>query len=286
MSNPPFKTKSEKISYIKSTLNHGFREYQTLEDSLTSSSECLVKFDNAFLVSSSRTNRKTLEDLAQREEDISQYLRNIIDKGDGEKIDFTYSVKDALNKILPPKKITKGDQIWVKYAVCAPVTKAEVIYLQEKLDRRLQTEQARETGICPIREKLYIECFDELMRQVTINCLERGILLKRIKKEFEITISSYQILFESSISYGIRVLILAEEDKEKIRNQIEKVESEIEDLEFQINEIQRLIEEHKEKDFEDRESKRIQHEEFIQEEKKKATAKKDKLREKLAFHNK
>ena len=286
MATPQFKTKQEKLEYIKSTLNHPFREYQTLEDSLTSTSDCLVKFDNAFLVSSSRTNKKTLEDLAQREDDIESYLRNIINKGEGEKIDFTYSVKDALNKILPPKKITKGDQIWVKYPVCAPVTKAEVIYLQEKLDRRLQTQQARETGICPIREKLYIECFDELMRQVTINCLERGILLKRIKKEFEITISSYQNLYESSISYGIRVLILAEEDKEKIKQDIEKVENEIDDLEYEISEIERLIEEHKERDVEEREQKRIEHEEFIAEEKKKAQGKKDKLREKLAFHNK
>ena len=43
-----------------------------------------------------------------------------------------------------------------------PVAKSDVVNLQ--VDRRLQTEQARETGICPIREKLYTECFDELIR--------------------------------------------------------------------------------------------------------------------------
>lgn len=26
--------------------------------------------------------------------------------------------------------------------------------------------QARETGICPVREELYAQCFDELIRQV------------------------------------------------------------------------------------------------------------------------
>ena len=34
--------------------------------------------------------------------------------------------------------------------------------------RRLQARQARETGICPIREELYSQCFDELIRQVTL----------------------------------------------------------------------------------------------------------------------
>lgn len=68
--------------------------------------------------------------------------------------------------------------------------------------------QARETGICPIREQLYNECFDELIRQITINCLERGILLMRIKKEIEMTVNSYQTLYESAIAYGIRTSLI------------------------------------------------------------------------------
>ena len=31
--------------------------------------------------------------------------------------------------------------------------------LQEQLDQKLQQRQARETGICPIREELYAQCF-------------------------------------------------------------------------------------------------------------------------------
>jgi hypothetical protein len=34
-----------------------------------------------------------------------------------------------------------------------------VINLQEQLDNQLQQRQARETGICPIREELYSQCF-------------------------------------------------------------------------------------------------------------------------------
>lgn len=113
-----------------------------------------------------------------------------------------------MNKILPPKKTFQNDQLWVQYVSCTPVTKAEVLNLQEGLDRRLQTMQARETGICPIREQLYNECFDELIRQITINCLERGILLMRIKKEIEMTVNSYQTLYESAIAYGIRTSLI------------------------------------------------------------------------------
>lgn len=53
--------------------------------------------------------------------------------------------------------------------------------------------QARETGICPVREELYAQCFDELIREVTINCAERGLLLLRVRDEMRMTIAAYQV---------------------------------------------------------------------------------------------
>ena len=59
--------------------------------------------------------------------------------------------------------------------------------LWERLDQQLQQRQARETGICPVREELYAQCFDELIRQVTINCAERWLLLLRVRDEMRMT---------------------------------------------------------------------------------------------------
>lgn len=53
--------------------------------------------------------------------------------------------------------------------------------------------QARETGICPVREELYSQCMDELIRQVTINCAERGLLLLRVRDEMRMSIAAYQV---------------------------------------------------------------------------------------------
>ena len=158
-----------------------------------------------------------------------------------------------------------------------------MVDLQENLDRRLQTEQARETGICPIREKLYTECFDELIRQITLNCLERGILLTRIKKELIMTVNSYQSLYESSIAYGIRTLLLAEEEKKKLNDEIGKIESECDDLEREINEIDIQLKEHKETDDKNREAQKLKHLEEIEENRQKGKIIKEKLRDKLTF---
>lgn len=59
-------------------------------------------------------------------------------------------------------------------------------------------KQARETGICPIREELYKQCFDEVIRQVAVNCSERGMLLLNIRNEMHMTIKAYQV--QDSIS--------------------------------------------------------------------------------------
>lgn len=106
-----------------------------------------------------------------------------------------------------------------------PATRLDVINLQEQLDMRLQQLQARETGICPVRRELYTQCFgqkkliiiflynpriDELIRQVTINCGERGLLLLRVRDEIRMTIAGYQILYESSIAFGMRKALQVE----------------------------------------------------------------------------
>ena len=167
-----FKNKEEKLEYIKQDIIQSSKANIQRAQNITLNNS-LVKYDTPFLVSSTAKNKKTLQDLEENDEEANLYLRNII-FSNNKKGNFTenveFKVKDALNKILPPKKITDKEKIWVQYVTCSPVTKAEVINLQDLLDRRLQTEQARETGICPIREQLYNECFDELIRQVTIDC--------------------------------------------------------------------------------------------------------------------
>ena len=280
---PQFQSKSEKLAYLKKVVSENSRLNPNREKNITLINS-LVKYDTPYLISSTSKNKKTLEDLKETEEQSNLYLRKIINKDDDESlINFKYSVKDALNRLLPPKKITDKDQEWVQYVTCNPVAKADVVNLQENLERRLQTEQARETGICPIREKLYQECFDELIRQITLNCLERGILLTRIKKELNMTMNSYQSLYESSIAYGIRTLLLAEEEKKKLNDEIESIEKECENLESEISEIDAKLKEHKENDDKMRKEQKLEHQQAIDEQRAKGKTIKDKLRDKLTF---
>lgn len=121
--------------------------------------------------------------------------------------------EDYLNAILPPREYAESGQLWVQYVAATPATRGDVISLQEELDKKLQERQARETGICPVREELYAQAFDELVRQVTINCAERGFLLVRVRDEIKMSVQAYQTLYESSVAYGMRKALQAEQRK-------------------------------------------------------------------------
>jgi hypothetical protein len=61
---------------------------------------------------------------------------------------------------------TEDGELWVQYVSAVPSTRADAISLGESLDQRLQLRRARDSGICTIREELYAQAFDELIRQV------------------------------------------------------------------------------------------------------------------------
>ncbi len=150
--------------------------------------------------------------------------------------------EDILNQIIPPKEhLLPNGQLWIQTVLSTPATKTEVISLKEELEKRLQQRQARETGICPIRESLYDECFDELIRQITIDCKERGLLLVRVRDEVRQQLKSYKTLYESSIAYGMRKMIDSEQKKSNMNNKIMIMEKECSEYEKMVEELEKKI---------------------------------------------
>lgn len=159
-------------------------------------------------------------------------------------------------------------QLWIQSVSATPATKADVIQLQEMLDQRLQERQSRETGICPIREELYAQCFDELIRQITINCAERGLLLVRVRDEMRMTIQSYQSLYESSNAYGMRIALQSEQKKSEMTNKSKQLESECSDLQRQVDSLEQKIRDIEENDKIQRENDEKAHKEAIESQRK------------------
>jgi dynein light intermediate chain len=131
------------------------------------------------------------------------------------------------------------------------------------LDTRLQQSQARETGICPIRAELYSQCFDEIIRQVTINCTERGLLLLRVRDEINMRDEAYETLYCSSVAFGMRKALQAQEGKELLQERIRQLEEEKALLEAAISDMKVKADQNERRNAELRESEEKKHAEEI-----------------------
>jgi len=116
----------------------------------------------------------------------------------------------------------------------------------------------------PVREELYGQCFDELIRQVTINCAERGLLLLRVRDEIRMTIAAYQTLYESSIAFGMRKALQAEQGKADMEARIKQLEAEKKDLERQVQELKAKAEAIEKREGERRALEEKKHAEEVQ----------------------
>mmetsp|Transcript_6943 Transcript_6943/g.10157 ORF Transcript_6943/g.10157 Transcript_6943/m.10157 type:complete len:240 (+) Transcript_6943:30-749(+) len=189
---------------------------------MTFASVSLVKYNNPQLVSESKQSKSKTSSKKQ--------LPPVINKSN------INQTEDILNSILPPQDWEENNQLWVQYVSTTPATRLDVINLQERLDQLLVQRKAKETGLCPVREELYAQCFDELIRQVTVNCSERGLLLLRVRDEIRMTTRAYRTLYESSVAFGMRKALQAEQGKAELIERVKQLEKENKSLERKVKE--------------------------------------------------
>lgn len=116
-----------------------------------------------------------------------------------------------LNAMLPPRQWIEDNGVWMQYVSKEPASRNDVLTLQEQLEAKIKERKARDTGICPVRDELYSQSFDELIRQISLDGPERGLLLMRIRDEIRMTIDAYKTLYASSVNFGVKKQLKAEE---------------------------------------------------------------------------
>ena len=83
---------------------------------------------------------------------------------------------------------------------------------------------------------------DELIRQVTINSPERGLLMLRVRDEIRMTIDAYKTLYQSSVTFGVRKQLQAEQGMADMEAQISGLTESKQDLENQVLELRNKVE--------------------------------------------
>lgn len=111
----------------------------------------------------------------------------------------------------------------------------DALTLTNKLNHDLQEKHARLDGICPVRRELFSNCFDDLIRRVTHDSTERGLMLQRIRDESRLTIDAYRCVFEGSVDAVTNTAWESDDSIVSMREYIKTVESEVEDLQNQVD---------------------------------------------------
>ena len=200
-------------------------------------SQSLVKYDNPVLLADAKKAKAAKQARKQKAGDKAATAAGLASTSGASAPPAVPQTDDILNSIMPPREFEEDGQKWVQFVSAVPATRLDVINLQEQLDIRLQQRQARETGICPVREELYAQSFDEIIRQVTVNCAERGLLLLRVRDEIRMTLAAYRTLYESSVAFGMRKALQAEQTKVDMNATIRNLERDRDELEHQVQEL-------------------------------------------------
>ena len=161
----------------------------------------------------------------------------------GTKKRTTIPTADILQSVIPAREWEENGQKWVQLPSSSPATRLDAINLQEQLDSQLKGRRARDSGVCPVRQELYAQGFDELIREVTVESPERGVLMLRVRDDLKQTIDAYRTMFESSISFGTRKSLQADQGKAELVDRISELNSRVEALEQENQELQSHCEE-------------------------------------------
>lgn len=118
--------------------------------------DTLVKYNNPVLVTEKgvKADAGQIKGPAAPKSPGSASVPNVV-------VEARCESEELLNTILPPKFWAEDGHLWTQTVSSTPATRQDVINLQELLDAKLEQCQARETGICPVRRELYMQCFGE-----------------------------------------------------------------------------------------------------------------------------
>ncbi|CBZ27932.1 conserved hypothetical protein [Leishmania mexicana MHOM/GT/2001/U1103] len=102
------------------------------------------------------------------------------------------------------RSATHAPVMW-RRADVAHLSRLDVILLYRHLQHRCARESARPRGVvCPNRECIYNDGLRELIRQVTLLCPERGLLLDELARSMRQAIETYDVLLDSANQYAVR----------------------------------------------------------------------------------
>ncbi|KAG5505753.1 hypothetical protein JKF63_05089 [Porcisia hertigi] len=156
-------------------------------------------------------------------------LRRSLGQGAEERV-VDPNVRVVIDSFITPRRWVDEATgvVWVQHASPFPSTRIDAAETQERLHAQLAAHQARRTGTSPIRSLLVAECMLEVLRQVTAECWERGLLLLHVHSEHVAAQAAHRRLFESRVGHAFRLALKGEKDVARVEKDMTTLRQRIE----------------------------------------------------------
>lgn len=130
----------------------------------------------------------------------------------------TIKIEEVIRVVLNQEKINPFGQenLRGKIPSLELPDKDDIETTAKQLKELIQFRKCKIDGICDIRDEIYLETFNELIRQIVIDCPERGILMSIVRDEIEKTIEGYKRIFGNSLSFAVRRQLSADESVQEL----------------------------------------------------------------------
>ncbi|KAF8564455.1 hypothetical protein P879_05726 [Paragonimus westermani] len=151
------------------------------------------------------------------------------------------SVAQTLEQLFEPVKYKELGTKWVKHVFTKQATPLEMNQLDQDVDRILKIRCSRKKALCFIREDVLEDLLKEILRQVTIDCPERGMLLRRILDHYKMEFAAYETLLRFANAFVGRKRTAWQHWKNERQQKIEELEETKRILEFQSAELKHKV---------------------------------------------
>nr|AAB69193.1 axonemal dynein light chain [Homo sapiens] len=177
--------------------------------------------------------------------------------------DPTKQAEEILNAILPPREWVEDTQLWIQQVSSTPTHQDGRGAPPGAVRLKAAAAAGQGNRHLPCPQELYSQCFDELIRE-SPSTVRRGGCCCCSRDEIRMTIAAYQTLYESSVAFGMRKALQAEQGKSDMERKIAELETEKRDLERQVNEQKAKCEATEKRESERRQVEEKKHNEEIQ----------------------
>ncbi|VDK21141.1 unnamed protein product, partial [Taenia asiatica] len=161
-------------------------------------------------------------------------------------------IKKLLTQEFPMRVKRVGDDVYASTVQETQASPMELAGLLNDLRMTLHQRAARARPLCHVREDLLRCLARELLRQLIIDCPERGLLFKQVLEEHYKCMESYKVLMQHNDAFMCRKNLQAFHTKSTQLTRIQYLEDEIDVLKHQAKALKEAAERLEKKYQEDR----------------------------------